>query len=94
MVTFLAPNGPIEIRMNDLPYDIVNGAKALGARYVVMVDHVREHGFVTVWGVFDMKKAQKNNPTPGANTIPLPSKTFESDSPDGAVMWALAQGSV
>lgn len=93
-VTFITPNGPLEIRMSDMPHDIVKGAATLRARYVVFVHERNMLLDIPIWGVFDMKKVRKNDPMPGQFAIPLPSKTFESDSPDGAVMWALAQGSV
>lgn len=92
-VTFIGLKGVLEIRLSDLPHTIVQGAEALQAGYVVMVDHVLPRSLQKVWGVYDMRKARKNEPLPGEVTLPLPCKTFASDTADGAIMWALTRGS-
>lgn len=94
-VTFIAPNNPLEIRMKVKHTDeLCEAAKALNARYFVVTDGYDHAQNLPIWGVFDMRKAQKNNPIPGVWTVSDPVKTFTTEKPDAAVMWALAQGSV
>lgn len=60
------------------------------ARYFVAVDGWSDMEALPVWGVFDMRTAQRNNPTPGQWSINDPVRTFTTETADGAVMYALA----
>lgn len=92
-VTFITPNGDMEIRLtaNDTAAMCV-AADALKARYFVAADGFSEAENCPIWGVFDMRTAQKDTPWQGCWSINDPTRTFTTPTADAAVMFALAQG--
>ena len=88
-VVFIQPSGFLSIRLTDgTTNTICEAARNLKARYFVAIDPCTP--VVAVWGVFDMRRAQKNNPTPGQWSTEDPIKTFPFEAQDAAVMYALA----
>jgi hypothetical protein len=92
-VTFVTKNGGLMIRMMSNEFNpIVEAARVLKARYVVLLDEWDMLRGLPTWAVYDMSRAEKNTPVHGQWTMPLPSKTFTHATNDGAVMWALMSG--
>lgn len=88
--TFITPTGQIEIRLttNDTGA-MCKAAQTLKARYFVAIDGFDMAANLPIWGVFDMRTAQRDTPMPGVWSINDPVKTFVTDTSDAAVMWAL-----
>lgn len=86
-VTFVQPSGDLTVRLtNNTTRGICEAARTLKVRYyVAAVDYL---GIEPVWGVFDMTRAQKNNPTPNTWTVGDPVKTFPLEALDAAAMYA------
>lgn len=92
-VTFITPGAQLSIRLTEhSTAAICKAARDLRARYFIAVDGWDNMRACPIWGVFDMRTAQKDDPTPGAWSIRDPIKKFSTESPDPAVMWALAKG--
>lgn len=91
-VTFITPTQQYDIRLTCSNLDMIcDAARACNARYFVAADGGDDAQGCPIWGVFDMRTADRNNPTPGSWTIRDPIKTFTTRTPDGAVMWALSK---
>lgn len=89
-VTFITPEGPMEIRMrHNSANDICEAARTLKASHFVAQDGVEIGTGDPIWGVFDMRKAQKGSPLPGEWSISDPIRTFAQPTPDAAVMYAV-----
>lgn len=87
-VTYVGPNGALAIRMTEnTTTAMCEAARNLKARYLVAVDGWNEMQACPIWGVFDMRTA--NVPIPGQWAIGDPVKTFTTEKPDAAVMYAL-----
>jgi hypothetical protein len=85
-VTFIAPTGEMVIRLMDDTYQSqCSAAETLRARYYVAVDRTDP---TYPWAIFDMRKAQKGNPTPGCWTVGDPVKLFPRNANDAAVVYA------
>lgn len=89
-MTFISSGSQLEIRMMyPTTAAICTAARTLKARYFVTVDGWSDLVGKPVWGVFDMRTAQEDNPLPGAWSINDPIKTFATETADAAVMYAL-----
>lgn len=89
-VTFIGPSAPLEIRMMDATVNrICEAAVVLKATHFVAPDGFCEAENVPIWGVFEMRTAEKGNPAPSDWSIRDPIKTFIAATSDAAVMYAL-----
>lgn len=89
-MVYVGAGGQVTIRLTDHTTAAnCKAARMLKARYFVASDSSYA-GFEPVWGVFDMRTAQRDNPYPGAWSINDPIKMFPHDARDAAVMYALA----
>lgn len=80
----------MEIRLHDdTTRAVCKAAKDINARYFVALDGWSLVENRPVWGVFDMNRAQENNPTPGEWAIEDPIKTFPIEAKDAAVVYAV-----
>lgn len=92
-VTFITPGGSIEIRLTEHSTGaICRAAKDLGARFFVTRDGWDDMHACPIWGVFDMRTAQRDTPVRGEWSINDPIRTFLTDTSDAAVMYAIAIG--
>ncbi len=90
-VTFITPNGQLEIRMMEATTNrICEAAIVLKASHFVAVDGWSIVLDVPEWGVFEMRTAEKDTPVRGEWSVRDPIKKFPHDKPDAAVMYALA----
>ncbi len=71
--------------------EICEAAVALKATHFVMVEDWHIGFDKPIWGVFEMRTAEKDTPQLGTWSIRDPIRKFTADTPDGAVMFALAQ---
>lgn len=78
------------IRLNDdATRAVCKAAKDLNARYFVALDGWSLVEGNPIWGVFDMDRAQQNNPVPGEWSTDDPIRTFPIDALDAAVVYAV-----
>ncbi len=90
-VTFITPKGTLEIRMMDATTNVIcMAAMMLKATHFVVVDDWSVVEDLPIWGVFEMRTAQKDTPVRGAWSINDPIKTFVAEKSDAAVMYVLA----
>lgn len=89
---FITKEGALKVRtVNNLPDTIVDLAKTLDARWLVMACDWDTVQRCPVWSVYDMHRVSRTKPI----SLPMPAKTFTNESADPAVMYALAkQGGV
>ena len=89
-VTFITPEGPMEIRMRrNAVNDICAAAATLKASHFVTQDGFDKDQNLPIWGVFDMRKAQRDTPMRGEWSISDPIRTFVMATTDAAVMFAV-----
>lgn len=89
-VTFITGDNTLVVRPTDGSINgICNYAKALKATHFVMVCERNVAMDLPVWGVIAMRTADPRGGGPGQWTIRDPIKTFTTEKPDAAVMWAL-----
>lgn len=89
-VIFICPGQQLEIRMSDpRTKALCEAAKTLNARYFVTHDGWSIVENAPIWGVFDMRTAQKDMPVRGEWSINDPIKTFPDAAKDAAIMYAL-----
>lgn len=87
-VTFVSSGAQLAIRLTgNNSSTLCEAARELKARYFIAVDGWDDTNDLPIWGVFDMRTAQKDTPMPGDWSINDP-KLFPSN--DAAVMWAIA----
>lgn len=87
-LTFITKDGALKVRsVNNLPDTVVDLAKTLEARWVVMACDWDVVQRCPVWSVYDMHRVSTTRPI----SLPLPTKTFTNESSDAAVMFALAK---
>lgn len=80
----------MSIRLHDdTTRAVCKAAKDLNARYFVALDGWSLVRDKPIWGVFDMDRAQENNPVPGEWATDDPIKTFPRENLDAAVMYAV-----
>lgn len=90
-VTYLTPSGALEIRhMSNQMADMCRNAQTLKARYFVATDGWDAANMCPIWSVFDMRRAQKDNPYPNAWGMGPAVREFRTETSDAAVMFALA----
>lgn len=90
-VTYMCPNGALEIRMTEQNFSVIcEAARNLKARYFIAQDGWSDMEALPIWGVFDMRTAQRDTPTPRQWSVSDPVRTFTTETPDAAVMYALA----
>lgn len=89
-VTFIRPDGDMMIRMTEpTTRSICEAAQALKASHFVTIEDRCVTTNQPIWGVFEMRTAQKDTPYPGEWSINDPVKTFTAATSDAAVMWAM-----
>lgn len=89
-VTFIRPDGDMMIRMMEpTTRSICEAAQALKASHFVTADDFCIATDLPIWGVFEMRTAQKDTPYPGEWSINDPVRTFTAATSDAAVMWAM-----
>lgn len=92
-VTYITKSGSYEVRLNSSHLrDVCSAAQVLDASYFVAIDGWDDMQNCPIWSVFDMRSARRNTPVPGEWSIDDPVKTFRTEKPDPAVMWAMMQG--
>lgn len=92
-VIFICPGQQMDIRMSDNSIKAMcEAARLLKARYFVTADGWDAKNNAPIWGVFDMRTAQKDNPVRGEWSINDPIKTFPDTAKDAAIMYALMIG--
>lgn len=90
-INFVTSESAIKIRMMDTMTDTVaSAARDLGAKYVVAAFDWDMAAHAPVWSVYEVAKMAPSGGPRGQPSLPLPIKTFTSESSDAAVMYALA----
>lgn len=90
-VIYVTADGELFIRhMASNISSICNHARTCKALYVLIKGVYKYVGVEpdSCWEVFDARRIERDNPHPGAYSLPLPSKTFPADQKDAALMWA------
>lgn len=88
-VTFITAGGDMMIRMmSPTTNDICEAALALKATHFVTLDGWSIVEDAPIWGVFEMRTAEKDTPHRGQWSIRDPIKTFAFEHHDAAVMFA------
>lgn len=89
-VTYILAGGAMQIRHNDGHANtICDAAKALGARYFVMLDGHDNSANAPIWSIFETRRIEKML---NEWVLPVPLKTFTAHTSDAAVMYAVSKG--
>lgn len=88
-VTFITAAGDMMIRMmSPTTNAICEAAISLKASHFVTLDGLSALTNAPIWGVFEMRTAEKDTPVRGEWSIRDPIRTFEFEHHDAAVMFA------
>lgn len=89
-VVFVTPKGQLEIRMMQATTTrICEAALVLKASHFVAIDDWYVAEDKPLWGVFEMRTAEKDNPVRGEWSVRDPVKQFAAKTSDAAVMYAV-----